>query len=64
MTWIKEQFLFVPVFYLPISCVCVRVFITFFLAQRGDFRDLVTPVIYLVAYLLKDLTLEVFTQPP
>lgn len=48
-------------------CVCVGVllyFITFSPgSERRRSRNLVMPVVYLVAYLLKDLTLELFTQP-
>lgn len=46
--------------------VCVGVllyFITFSPGSEWRSRNLVMPVVYLVAYLLKDLTLELFTQP-
>lgn len=55
---------FLFLFSLPLSFF----FFTFFYffkpgTGRKESRNLVMPVVYLVAYLLKDLTLELSTQP-
>lgn len=47
-------------------CGCFAAFIYLYFSpgsERRRSRNLVMPVVYLVAYLLKDLTLELFTQP-
>lgn len=44
----------------------LSLFLSFFFKPgtgRKESRNLVMPVVYLVAYLLKDLTLELSTQP-
>lgn len=51
-------------FSLPLSFFFLHFFIFFKPGTgRKESRNLVMPVVYLVAYLLKDLTLELSTQP-